>query len=116
MAAGDELPTWHGCGRRRMQPPTTSSGAWLWTAEDAASGDELWCGRRRRAPTWCSAWGQWRTWPPATSLAWRMAAEDATASNKPGVGRGSEGRGYRRRAPTWGVDDEGHGCRRRPLT
>ncbi|BAD82494.1 unknown protein [Oryza sativa Japonica Group] len=89
----------HGYGRRKMQPPVTSFGV--------AAGDEL----RRGA-----ARGQRRTWPPATSPAWRVAAEDATASNKPGVGRGSEGRGYRRRAPTWGVDDEGHGCRRRPLT
>uniref|UniRef100_A0A0E0ELZ5 DUF834 domain-containing protein n=1 Tax=Oryza meridionalis TaxID=40149 RepID=A0A0E0ELZ5_9ORYZ len=77
--------------------------AWLWTAEDATSGDELRRGTAR---------GQRRTWMPTTSPAWRVAAEDATASNKPGVGRGSEGRGRQRRAPTWGVDDEGRGRRR----
>ncbi|BAS85174.1 Os03g0598001 [Oryza sativa Japonica Group] len=101
--SSDELPAWHGCGRRRMQPPTMSSGAWLWTAEDAASSDELRRGRRRRAPGVAWLWmaedaasgnelrrdamhGQRRTWPLATSPAWRMAAEDATTSNKPGVG------------------------------
>ncbi|KAB8083040.1 hypothetical protein EE612_005113 [Oryza sativa] len=83
MAAGDELPTWHGCGRRRMQPPTTSSGAWLWTTEDAASGDKLWCGRRRRAPTWCSAW----------------TAEDVATGDEPGVAHG--GRGCYRQQQAW---------------
>ncbi|EAZ06029.1 hypothetical protein OsI_28273 [Oryza sativa Indica Group] len=97
--ASDELR----CDHWRRAPGVT----WLWMMEDAAFGDELRCDVAR---------GHRRTWPPAMSLAWGVRAAESTASNKPGVGRGSEGQGYRRRAPTWGVDDAEHGRRRRPPT
>ncbi|EEE68248.1 hypothetical protein OsJ_26451 [Oryza sativa Japonica Group] len=97
--ANDELR----CDHWRRAPGVT----WLWMMEDAAFGDELRCDVAR---------GHRRTWPQAMSLAWGVRAAESTASNKPGVGRGSEGRGYRRRAPTWGVDDAERGRRRRPPT
>lgn len=89
--ASDEFLAWHGCGWRRTQPPVTRSGM-------VRSVDSGGCGHRRRARR-----GAWR----------RRTRLPATSSD---VGRGSEGRGRRRRPPTWGVDDGSRGRRRRSPT
>ncbi|BAT03784.1 Os08g0141100 [Oryza sativa Japonica Group] len=72
VAAGVELPAWHGCGWR-TQPLRRRAPAWCgaWTAEDMAAGDEPGegrggRGRDRQQQAWCGAWQQ-RTRPSATS-------------------------------------------------
>ncbi|BAT05613.1 Os08g0439400 [Oryza sativa Japonica Group] len=71
VTAGDELPAWHGYGRRRTQPPAMSSDA-------ARHVDSRGRGYQRRA--WRGAWRQ-RTLPPATSLVWGVVAKDTAADN-----------------------------------